>query len=205
LSNPPSGFLTVVLLLISFSQCEHSKGEDMQRYTLLLVGLLYVSSNAFARVGETPEQIRERFGKGRSISEPFPTLEEASKLREIDGERYEKNGIIIHVAYFNDKSGKRSVGEISYQIPEDIRANQKVTYELLEKLLVLNAGGEKWELVSEDRAMPKRFSRSSAKAWINTRGGILIVTLNEFADYVKTQLEAEKNAAAEKIIEIEGF
>lgn len=144
----------------------------MKTATILIVAIL-LAGNALARLGETSEEASKRYG------EPLLSKVESNTVSRT----YEKAGICIGTTFFNDRTGKSVVGEISYLFPTEISQSNSVP--LIMQMLEANAGGQHWNKELGDGGF-QCFRRQGATA--STRMIVLTVTLDEYMQTISHRL-----------------
>jgi len=177
----------------------------MRSATAIIISMCLVGS-ALARVGETEQQIRNRYGKGTPDSGPLLPPGVSSSLTKVDAEVFQKDGVVIVAVFFRDASTNRVVGEIIYNLPDTIKASPEAERNAAMKLLDANAAGKAWEPAGASPSnRVKYFKRSEARAEYCTGLGIVVVTLDTFAAYVEKTRRAEVEAATNKAERLQGF
>jgi|GEM_PF-5088032 len=96
--------------------------------TLCIFAFAFVPILAFGRIGDTPEQVKERYG------EPYFTKEGLRSQCQDCG--YKSNGMVIFVYFFNGISH-----EEQYHKQDSLNP---LTKEEAEKILGDNSGNQKW-------------------------------------------------------------
>ena len=79
---------------------------------ILIIGA-WLACNAWARVGETPEEAAARYGLTRSSY--------AGAYSNTIVRIYNKDGIRVDATFMTSKTGKSIVGEIKYTLPRAMR------------------------------------------------------------------------------------
>lgn len=141
--------------------------------TLLVISQLGGSNVAFARLGETEQEITARYGTGTKVAPRFPNTTNM---------RYSKNGFKIYVCFLEGKSFRE---QFCYDIPvkwsdeaiekfiKALSPDESWTYSKRNRLWYRNnkavivrrePGHEDW-LIIEDRAAMKKIDESKTKGF----------------------------------------
>ncbi len=137
----------------------------MKTVTILIVAT-FLAGNALARLGETAEEASKRYG------EPLFTKVESNSISRT----YEKAEIGVGTTFFNDKTGKSVIGEISYLFPNGISPSNSLS--LIMQMLEANADKQHWEKeLGEGGHLCFRRKGATASTRMNV---VLTVTLDEY-------------------------
>lgn len=113
----------------------------MKKMLILLTILSFQSGLVQARLGETPEQCGERYGKCRS--ERIAGVDDAktdARVRQLIRREYEKNKILVVAFFLPDADGKPVVCEaMQYASSNDV-----LTEPMIRILLEVNSAGKQW-------------------------------------------------------------
>lgn len=96
-----------------------------------LAALALCTHNASSRLGESVEQIEQRYG------EP---MQQENTTREISGRKYKAKGFVISVMFFNGKSGAESFTKPT---------GEGIGEAEIEAILKANASGGEWILIDK--------------------------------------------------------
>ncbi|MEM9445707.1 MAG: hypothetical protein AAGA18_10185 [Verrucomicrobiota bacterium] len=110
-------------------------------------------ASSYARLGESSEEIKKRFGA--------PIKEQKIEATNLELKTYTNNDLVIDIFFANNKSLSEQYLRIVPGIEKTIRPFPK---SLHKAILEANAQGSEWKLVSNASSNPKRYVRIDQKA-----------------------------------------
>ena len=150
----------------------------MQTLLLIALSLCFALNIAFARLGETEEQIEARYGKPQKSVISYGHMVET----------YEVNGFSIMVSFMDGKSASEMYSKSD---------KTKLSDAELQKLLEVNALGSRWILDPTSR-FEAEWKLENGAATALSLGICLTISSKEyhkfFSDVKKKQMETEANA-----------
>ena len=106
---------------------------------VLALGLTPVA----ARVGETLDQCKKRYGKATEATPPYDFGTDAPNLAYYN---FEKNGIAIQIGFLNDKAA-----DLSFHHTAGTPSPAALTQTEIDILLTANSGGMPWKTVPDGK------------------------------------------------------
>jgi hypothetical protein len=180
----------------------------MRRIVALLLFVLALGLiPASARVGETLDQCKKRYGKAQSVPLPYDLGEQAKDLAYF---AFDKNGIEIVIGFLNGKASDLSFHHVD-------EAKSAFTQVEMDLLLADNGAGQAWKTVPDGKLIffpdtPAIFTRygnyqqRDDGVMATVDGSTLHIFTTEWMAYLNTKMKARSDEETEKQKKnLEGF